>query len=496
VIPENIQFGGGVTETVLNPVVLVLVLIGGMLILFGSRRWAIAAFLSLAILIPMDQVLLLGPFHFPMMRLLALFGLVRIVWEKLSKRKEIFSGGMNGMDKAVILLTIFTAVDGILLWRQSGEVIYQLGNLYTAFGVYFLLRSLIQDEEDVKKSLRVLACVAALVAAVMICEQLTGRNPLYANLGGARASMYSNALERDNHYRATGPFAHPILAGTFGGIMFPLFVGLWWKEKKGRKYAALGIAATAVIPFATSSSTALFGLIGGVFGLCLWPLRQHMRKIRWGLVLTLISLHLYMTSPVWHLISDVDLTGSSSAYHRYQLVNQCILHFWDWVLVGTKNYASWGWEMWDLSNQYVGTADTGGLIPLIAFLAIIALGFKYIGQARKAAAGADRKQELFAWAFGASLFANVVAFFGIGYFDQTIVVWYAILAMISAVTAGARIAESRMETNLAVAGPKTRFHIPSAPSMGRDRLPGRFGKENKEPNRLPDTYHAPFARKT
>jgi hypothetical protein len=31
---------------------------------------------------------------------------------------------------------------------------------------------------------------------------------------------------------------------------------------------------------------------------------------------------------------------------------------------------------------------------------------------------------------GAALFANVVAFFGISYFDQTMVAWYGLLAMI------------------------------------------------------------------
>src|SRR5208337_3191814 len=158
------------------------------------------------------------------------------------------------------------------------------------------------------------------------------------------------------------------------------------------------------------------------------PMRKWMRPVRWGIVITLVSLHIVMKAPVWHLISRIDLTGSSSSYHRYQLINQCILHFSDWWLIGTKSYADWGWDMFDLSNQYVGTADTVGLIPLLAFLAVIVFGFKYIGRARRMAP--QRRQELFAWAIGAALFANVVAFFGIGYFDQTIVAWYALLAII------------------------------------------------------------------
>jgi hypothetical protein len=65
-------------------------------------------------------------------------------------------------------------------------------------------------------------------------------------------------------------------------------------------------------------------------------------------------------------------------------------------------------------------------------------GFKFLGKARKTAARVSRKQELFIWAFAASLFANVVAFFGIGYFDQTVVAWYAIIVMITVVSRGVK----------------------------------------------------------
>jgi len=169
-----------------------------------------------------------------------------------------------------------------------------------------------------------------------------------------------------------------------------------------------------------------------------------MRLVRWGIIGTLAALQMMMTSPVWHIISDIDITGSSSSYHRYMLVDQCIRHFWDWFLVGTKDFGNWGWDMWDLSNQYVATADTTGFVPLIALIAIIVMGFKYLGRARGAAEG-EKNGERFVWALGACLFANVVAFFGISYFDQTIVAWYALLAMVSAVTWPARNVEQERE---------------------------------------------------
>jgi hypothetical protein len=163
----------------------------------------------------------------------------------------------------------------------------------------------------------------------------------------------------------------------------------------------------------------------------MWPVRDWMRSIRWGIVLTLVSLHMVMKAPVWQLIDRMSIVGGSSGYHRYQLVDQCIRHFSDWWPYGVKDTGAWGWDMWDTANQYVSIADSTGLIPFMLFVAILVYGFKYVGGARKAWTP-NKNMELYNWALGAALFANAVGFFGISYWDQTEVVWYAFLAIISA----------------------------------------------------------------
>ena len=432
---QNLNFGGGAADTAVSPIILAIVLVAGVLICIVPRRKAIAVFLSVGILVPLEQVFVFSGMHFPMPRLLAVFGLARLAWTKISGKDTIFSGGINGIDWAFMVMTVFTLIDGVLLWRSQAEFIYQAGNLIMALGVYLLARHLIQEWDDVRQALKVLAFVTVPIAALMVYECSTGTNPYYALIGGAQ--NFSTALDRAGGIRARGVFAHPILAGTFGGFMLPLFIGWWWKDKEFRKRATLGVASAAIIPFLAGSSTALFALLGGVGALCLWPMRRMMKPIRWGVVAFLVAAQMCMKSPVWHLISDVSLSGDSSSYHRYMLVDQCIRHFWSWSLIGTTTFASWGWDMWDLSNQYVGVADTSGLVPLIALIAIIVYGFKYVGRMRKQIEGND-KEEWFIWAMGASLFANFVAFWGISYFDQTIVPWYALLAIISTMTLAAR----------------------------------------------------------
>ncbi|HLX86809.1 MAG TPA: hypothetical protein VKR59_23125 [Terriglobales bacterium] len=452
--PQNLKFGGGVSDSVLNPGVLAVVVVVGILLWIWPRNKAVAAFLAAGLLIPMDQVLVLGGMHFPMIRVLVIFGFVRILKDKLSSKAPLFSGGWNKLDLVVVLLTVVTALNGILLFREFGAVVNQLGNLYTVFGIYFLLRFLIRDQDDVIRAFRTLAYIACAVAVIMSFEFFTGHNP-YAMLGGAQAWIYSALAARGDRFRAQAAFGHSILAGTFGAVLVPLFVALWWKDRKSRKLAVFAIVACTIITVACNSSTPILAYAGGVFALFLWPIRRSMRFVRRGLVLLVIALHIVMKGPVWSLIEKIDLTGGSSSWHRYQLIDQCIRHFGDWWLLGVKDTSVWGWDMWDTANQYVAICDNSGLLPFILFISVLVYGFKFLGRARRVAerpTEKDRRSAFFLWAMGAALFANVIAYIGISYWDQNMVSWYCLLATISAVT----VVRPKKEASLipvAVAGP-------------------------------------------
>jgi len=427
VVPENLRFGGGVSETVLNPAVALIIILTGVLICLLSQKKILIPFLLTSFLIPGDQVLVLAGLHFPLLRILILFGMLRIFILKGRGQWSIFSGGLNKIDKSVILLTIASAVAGVLLFRSTQAFIFQLGEIYSAFGIYFLMRCLIRDENDVLRVIRVFAVVVALLGSVMIYEQVRGSNP-YALLGGAKARYFATTIERDGRTRATASFGTPILAGVFGAVSFPLFVALWLKEKRHRRIAVIGMVGATVMTLASTSSTPVFGYMAGVAAICLWPIRSMMGFIRWSIVGMLVCLHMVMKAPVWHLITRIDISGSS--YHRYALINETVQHFSEWWLVGTRNNANWGWDMWDTANQYVAHAVGGGLLALVIFIAVITYGFRYLGNARRMAT--DRKQALFFWVLSTSLFVHAISFFGISYWDQSIVGWYALLAFISA----------------------------------------------------------------
>jgi hypothetical protein len=329
---------------------------------------------------------------------------------------------------ALSLFVVFS-----LQYLNTQALVKTLGDLLDAMCGYFVLRFLIQDRRDVRQTIKIFALVAVIMAVCMINEQRTGEN-VFGRLGG----ILSISEVRNGSIRSQGAFQHSIPAGAFGATLVPLLIWLW-SDAKSRKAVLLGMLGASVMTVTCHSSTTLGCYAGGIFALCLWPLRKQMRVIRWGIALSLIGLHLVMKGPVWSLLEHIDLTGSSESFHRYQLIDTFIRHFGDWWLLGTRENGSWGWEMADTSNQYVTYGIAGGLSTFVLFIAMISKCFGKIGTARKSVEG-SRTEEWFLWCLGASMFAHLVVFFGIDYFDQMEFAWFALLAMISmAVTAAKRL---------------------------------------------------------
>jgi len=222
------------------------------------------------------------------------------------------------------------------------------------------------------------------------------------------------------------------MAGSFAATLLPLFL-LLWKNGKAKLIAVVGIVGCTVMTITSQSSTPLLAYVAGVLAICLWPIRKNMKILRWGLVIGLLGLAMVMKAPVWFVIAHIDLTGGSSGYHRAELIDQFIRHFFDWWLIGTKDAGTWGYDLWDTQNQYVNVGEAGGVVAFIFFITMIRRCYGRIGNARKVAAS-RRQDEWFVWFLGAALFAHLVAFFGVNYFDQSVVSWFLLLAIISAVT--------------------------------------------------------------
>ena len=227
-------------------------------------------------------------------------------------------------------------------------------------------RFLIEDEEDIYRALKWLALLTVVLAIGMVREQLTLQN-MFGLLGGTRLVPDI----REDKIRSQAVFQHSLTAGTFAATLLPLFFILW-KNGKSKLLAVTGLVGSTVMTICSNSSTPLLSVRRrAVWYRAVANPKEHEGSAA-GPGGDLVCLHLVMKAPVWFLIARIDLTGGSSGYHRAELVDQFINHFRDWWLVGTQDAATWGYDLWDQQNQYVSVGETGGLLALWMFIAMIA----------------------------------------------------------------------------------------------------------------------------
>ncbi len=420
---ENFHFGGG-GDTLITVPSLCLFVVCSLLILSLPRKYVIMPFFVAGILIPLGNQITVGGLHFMLLRCLLAVGWIRMAWSAAITKRDPFPGPLNSLDKVLIAWALSNAITFTILWGAFEAFVNRLGFLYSTFGAYFLFRYLIRDRDNILRAIQTLAVICVVLAVFMVPEHLTGHNSFSA-LGG----VPEISEVRNGRVRAQGPFFHSIIAGTFGAVLVPLFVAEW--STGHRALGALGLASSLLIALACSSSTPVMTILFGIIALCFWPFRKIMRAVRWGLVFAVVLLQMVMKADVWFLLSRISDISGGSGWHRAMLIDNFIRHFGDWWLVGTRGNAYWGHDMWDVINAYVAAGLSGGLVTFSLYIAVLVSAYRKIGSARRSAKG-DRNHEWFVWALGATLFANTMAFISITYFDQSMIVWYAFLAMISA----------------------------------------------------------------
>jgi hypothetical protein len=429
-VPQSHIFGGGVTASVMTPTILVLLLVLGLLILVLPRKFVIIPFLSGAFLIWLGAQFYFAGVHWLALRILVLITVARMIVSrpKVEDEGSRIVGGLNEIDRAFFFCVLTQAVCVLLLFRQTEALVNQLGFLIDFLGGYFAIRFLIRDESDLYRALKWLAILSVVLAVGMVIEQLKLINYFALVAGVAQTPEI-----REGKIRSQGVFQHAIPAGTVAATWIPLFL-LLWKNGKSKVMGGLGLIGATVMTITSQSSTPLLAYAAGFLGIGCWFLREKMRVVRWSIVLSVAGLAVVMKAPVWFVLAHINLTGGSSGYHRAELVDQFIRHFWEWCLIGVKDTSQWGWDMWDVQNQYIAIGESGGLLAFCFFIALVTRCYVRLGNARKKIAG-DKNQEWLLWFLACTLFSNTLAFIGANYFDQSRISWFLTIAWICAATA-------------------------------------------------------------
>lgn len=393
------------------------------------RRWAPMPLLIGTCYMTLGQGIVVGPFHFPIFRLFIFFGLTRVII-----RGERLTGRMNGMDWLMLFWSAWALVSSFFHNDPTSALVFRLGLIFNACGVYFLLRVFCKSIEDIKTLVLITAVLLMPVAVAMLFEKVTANN-VFAMISDVPIIPEI----REGRIRAQGPFSHSILAGTVGAVSLPLIVGLWQEH---RKLAFMGIVSCLSMIFASASSGPILSVIAGIVGLSMWHYRQQMRFVRWVAVLGYIALDIVMKAPAYYLIARIDLIGGSTGWHRSALIESGLRHLKEWWLAGTDYTIHWmpygvEWnpDHTDITNHYLHLGVVGGLPLMLLFIAILYKGFSFVGQTLRQSSELPAESPFMLWGFGAALFAQAVTCIAVSYFDQSILFLYLTLAAISSVYA-------------------------------------------------------------
>jgi hypothetical protein len=390
------------------------------------RRWAILPLLLTFALMTRGQVLDVFGANFTVLRIVVGIGFLRVLL-----RNERPARSMNAIDAWMFVWAFWLLVTAA--FHVDGAFVLRAGLVWDYLGLYFLSRTFMTDTEDVLRAFRMLCFLLIPAAISMVIEKVSGHNA-FAVLGGVPEFA---AVRAGGQIRASGPYAHAILAGTVGATLLTL---AWCVRKTSRVAAVSGAAAGLAMVFAASSSGPLLMAAFTLLGAVLWKFRRHLSAIRWLALAGIAGLAFVMQDPVYFLMAKVDITGGSTGWYRAQLIRSSIEHIDEWWLVGTDYTRHWMYtgnpanpESSDITNQYLENGVMGGLPLMAIFIMVFLSAFRRVGQAVNTPSALSESDRYLVWMIGACLFGHSMNFLAVTFWDHSIGSFLFLLAAISAI---------------------------------------------------------------
>jgi hypothetical protein len=287
--------------------------------------------------------------------------------------------------------------------------------------MYWLFRKTINSFESIFLLIKTLA-ILAIISAPLIAAENIRQSSFYSTFGPVGSAFHRG------RFRCAGPFPHYIMMGSFWASILPFFYAM---AKSGTQsffyWVAIGASITCV--YFSASSTPILTIVSLIIFWFIYDYRIYGKNIFLLTIFFLFLLHIVMNAPVWHLIARVDIFGGSTGWHRYHLLDNFLRHWSDWLILGTKSTAEWGYGLGDITNQFVLEAVRGGAITLLIFVLLMYEAVKISG--KFSIVTQEKSHQILGWAVCVSLLGHVVTFFGVSYFGQINILLYVTFSIVS-----------------------------------------------------------------
>lgn len=411
----------------MSPIALLLLIGCGIAILTVKRRSAPIPLLLGCCYMTIGQGLVIAGANLPVYRLLIILGFIRVM-----VRSERPVGGLNGIDKLIIGWSLWIFFASFFHdWTPGSGPKYASGVVLSVTGTYFLIRIFISDANEAMRLMGITCLLLAPIAIEMVSEQITNHN-LFSAFGG----IPETPIVRGGRIRAQGPFSHPILAGTIGATCLPFALAVW---KRNKLVSLIGILACFFITVASASSGPILSFGAAMAAVFFFRYRHWCRKVQIAAVAAYGVLWVVMTDPPYYLLSRIDLTGSSTGWHRSFLIDRSIQFLNEWWLFGTDKTIHWMPRQGrisdihtDITNYYLVIGVMAGLPAVLLMIQIMRKSFNRVGSV------STNNQlptitHFSIWCLGASLFAHAATSISVSYFGQAQVFFWLPIAIIASI---------------------------------------------------------------
>jgi len=401
-------------QATITELTLLFTIVLSVLTLVFPRKYMLLPYVIGACWIPADQTVMVSELNFQVLRILVVVGIVRL-WI----RGEAVPLRWNKFDKLILAWALVGSLIYVLQWMSMAAFINRCGRLLEWLGLYWVFRQNLQSWDDIRRAYVAFAVCAIAMVPFIALEWANGANPFGA-LGRVATAI------RDGNYRCQATFPHSIMMGLFWATLVPLFVGFSRQRHKWLFWAA--VAASAFMSVATNSSTPILTLVAVAALLAAYKWRYLTGTAAWGIVAMLVALHIVMKAPVWHLVARIGVVSGSTGYHRFNLIDNALRHFSEWMVLGIRDTGHWGYGLEDITNQFILEGVRGGFVTLVLFCAILYVGARAL--VRLSLRSRDKHESYLAWCVFVTVIAHVISFIGVSYFGQITMIWYLLLASI------------------------------------------------------------------
>lgn len=399
-------------------------------VVFTPRRWATLGVLAGVLFLPGSQAIAIAGVNVFAMRFIEVAVVMRVI-----SKKEYTSIQWTRVDFWLPVFFAYTTI--IFLLRSDEGQAFQIGLAVDALCCYYSFRSLIRDESDIRWTLKSFVWLLLPFTVIILIESVTLNNP-FAVMGGLN---YGGDWMRNGRLRCQGSFQHCSLLGTFAACFFALYLPCLI-GRFDRKQAWFGLILCLIIIWACNSGSPISSVANIVFCWGIWKFRKHLISIRYLFLAMLGLMACVMESSLFYLPAKVSSITGGDGWHRSYLMEMAFRDLHKWWLAGMHLRETIDWFPYlnfatgyaDITNQFVAHGLAAGLPALAFFVILLFSAFREIGGIQKTLeqtqAGTSPTAYL-AWGLGATLVMHIANWLGIIYFDQTFVIWYLHLAMIS-----------------------------------------------------------------